>query len=66
MQPMGDRLGIDYQQLQQFVSSSPWPVEPVRKVLVRKAIGEIEPQAWVVDDTGFVKDGPASPGVARQ
>lgn len=22
MQPMGDRLGIDYQQLQQFVSSS--------------------------------------------
>lgn len=24
MQPMGDRLGIDYQQLQQFVSSSPW------------------------------------------
>jgi SRSO17 transposase len=31
MQPMGERLGIDYQQLQQFVSSSPWPVEPVRK-----------------------------------
>ena len=66
MQPMGDRLGIDYQQLQQFVSSSPWPVEPVRKVLARKAIGAIGPQAWVVDDTGFVKDGLASPGVARQ
>jgi SRSO17 transposase len=66
MQPMGDRLGVDYQQLQQFVSSSPWRVEPVRKVLVRKAIGVIGPHAWVVDDTGFVKDGPASPGVARQ
>lgn len=66
MQPMGDRLGIDYQQLQQFVSSSPWPVEPVRKALVRKAIAAIGPHAWVVDDTGFVKDGPASPGVARQ
>jgi SRSO17 transposase len=66
MQPMGERLGIDYQQLQQFVSSSPWRVEPVRKVLVRKAIDAIGPQAWVVDDTGFVKDGPASPGVARQ
>jgi SRSO17 transposase len=66
MQPMGDRLGIDYQQLQQFVSSSPWPVEPVRKALARKAITAIGPQAWVVDDTGFVKDGPASPGVARQ
>lgn len=66
MQPMGDRLGIDYQQLQQFVSSSPWPVEPVRRQLARKATGLICPEAWVVDDTGFVKDGPASPGVARQ
>lgn len=66
MQPMGDRLGIDYQQLQQFVSSSPWPVEPVRRQLARNAVSAIEPEAWVVDDTGFVKDGPASPGVARQ
>lgn len=66
MQPMGDRLGIDYQQLQQFVSSSPWPVEPVRRQLARKATALLSPQAWVVDDTGFVKDGPASPGVARQ
>lgn len=66
MQPMGDRLGVDYQQLQQFVSSSPWSVEPVRRVLVRKSVGLIEPEAWVVDDTGFKKDGPASPGVARQ
>ncbi len=66
MQPMGERLGVDYQQLQQFVSSSPWPVEPVRKVLARKAIAAIGPQAWVVDDTGFVKDGSASPCVARQ
>lgn len=66
MQPMGDRLGVDYQQLQQFVSSSPWPVEPVRRQLARKAVGLVSPEAWVVDDTGFVKDGPASPGVARQ
>lgn len=66
MQPMGDRLGIDYQQWQQFVSSSPWPVEPVRRQLARKAIELVAPEAWVVDDTGFVKDGPASPGVARQ
>ena len=43
MQPMGDRLGIDYQQLQQFVSSSPWPVEPVRRQLARKAVAVIEP-----------------------
>jgi len=66
MQPMGERLGVDYQQLQQFVSSSPWPVEPVRRALVRRAARAIAPEAWVIDDTGFKKDGPASPGVARQ
>src|SRR3954466_4106106 len=61
MQPMGGRLGTDYQQLQQFVSSSPWPVEPVRRVLARKALELIEPEAWVIDDTGFKKDGDSSP-----
>ena len=66
MQPMGTRLGVDYQQLQQFVSSSPWKVEPVRRVLVHKAVQLIGPDAWVVDDTGFKKDGGSSPCVARQ
>ena len=66
MQPMGDRLGIDYQQLQQFVSTSPWKVEPVRRQIAKKAVEAIGPHAWVIDDTGFSKDGPASPGVARQ
>lgn len=66
MQPMGERLGVDHQQLQQFVSSSPWPVEPVRRELAVRACEAIEPAAWVVDDTGVVKDGNSSPGVARQ
>src|SRR3954462_6268661 len=66
MQPMAARLGVDHQGLQQFLSSSTWAVEPVRQRLARRAIGVIAPEAWVVDDTGFVKDGTASPGVARQ
>src|SRR5918994_4374431 len=66
MQPMAERLGVDHQGLQQFVSSSTWAVEPVRERLARKAVAVIAPEAWVVDDTGFVKDGAASPGVARQ
>jgi SRSO17 transposase len=66
MQPMAARLQVDHQRLQQFVSSSPWDVEPVRKTLSRKACTLIEPDAWVIDDTGFVKDGDASPCVARQ
>src|SRR3954452_15397373 len=66
MQPMAERLGVDQQGLQQFVSSSTWAVEPVRERLARRAVELIAPAAWVVDDTGFVKDGTASPGVARQ
>lgn len=66
MQPMAMRLGIDHQRLQQFVSTSPWPIEPVRKTLANRAIDLIQPDAWVIDDTGFIKDGSASPGGARQ
>src|SRR4051812_9721379 len=66
MQPMAERLGVDHQGLQQFVSSSTWAVEPVRERLARRAVAVISPEAWVVDDTGFPKDGTASPGVARQ
>jgi SRSO17 transposase len=33
MQPMAQRLRVDHQRLQQFVTSSPWDVEPVRKTL---------------------------------
>src|ERR671910_146707 len=66
MQPMAERLGVDHQGLQQFVSSSTWAVEPVRRRLARRAVAVIAPDAWVVDDTGFPKDGSASPGVARQ
>jgi SRSO17 transposase len=66
MQPMAERLGVDHQGLQQFVSSSTWAVEPVRERLAHRAVAVIAPDAWVVDDTGFVKDGTASPGVARQ
>src|SRR3982751_2929211 len=66
MQPMAERLGVDQQGVQQFVSSSTWAAEPVRERLARRAVEVIAPDAWVVDDTGFPKDGTASPGVARQ
>jgi SRSO17 transposase len=66
MQPMAGRLDVDHQQLQQFVSSSPWAVEPVRRRLAALAEQAIGPEAWVIDDTGFKKDGTASACVARQ
>lgn len=66
MQPMAGRLGVDHQQLQQFMTTSTWPVESVRARLARRAVAVVRPQVWVVDDTGFLKDGVSSPGVARQ
>ncbi|QYB00502.1 IS701 family transposase (plasmid) [Rhodococcus sp. USK10] len=66
MQPMAQRLRVDHQRLQQFVATSPWDVVPVRKTLSRRACDLVAPDAWVIDDTGFTKDGDSSPGVARQ
>jgi SRSO17 transposase len=66
MQPMAERLGIDHQQLQQFVTSSTWDVTGVRRRLATMAVEVVAPRVWVVDDTGFPKDGKASPCVSRQ
>src|ERR671926_1483850 len=60
MQPMAERLGVDHQGLQQFVSSSTWAVEPVRERLARRAVTVIAPGSWGGDDTGFSQDGPPS------
>lgn len=65
MQPMAERLGVDHQQLQQFVSSSTWDYTKVRERMGRWAASHISPQAYVIDDVGFPKDGYDSPGVAR-
>ncbi|MEV7120982.1 IS701 family transposase [Kitasatospora griseola] len=66
MQPMAERLGIDHQRLQQFITASTWPLDDVRAGIARRAVQALAPQAWVIDDMGFPKDGSASPGVARQ
>ncbi len=66
MQPMAERLGVDHQRLQQFMTSSTWPVTAVRTRLAWRAVAVVRPEVWVVDDTGFPKDGKSSPGVARQ
>ena len=65
MQPMAARLGVDHQQLQQFVTSSTWDHVVVRKRVARWADDVLDPEAYVIDDSGFPKDGSDSPGVAR-
>jgi SRSO17 transposase len=66
MQPMAERLGVDHQRLQQFITSSTWDYVAVRRNVARWFASSQPVEALVVDDTGFPKDGKSSPCVARQ
>ena len=66
MQPMAARLGTDHQRLQQFITSSTWDYGEVRGNVARWFAAGQPVDALVIDDTGFPKDGTASPCVARQ
>jgi len=75
VEPMAARLAPDkaermHQSLHHFVAHSPWSdhalLEAVRQSVL-PAMKERGPVvAWIVDDTGFVKKGTHSVGVARQ
>ncbi len=52
--------------MQHFLADSPWDPAVVERAVAERVAPEIDVQAWVLDDTGFVKDGKYSPGVKRQ
>lgn len=68
LEPMCERLGEDaeYQSMQQFLAVSPWDPGVVLRNVAERVLPAIGVEAWVLDDTGFVKDGKHSPGVKRQ
>jgi SRSO17 transposase len=66
MVAMAERLGADHQRLQQFITSSTWDYTAVRRNVARWFASSQPVEALVVDDTGFPKDGTASPCVAPQ
>ena len=68
IEPLAARLPDgNAQALQQFIGQSPWGWNPVWERLGKRMSAELEPDsAWVVDDTGFPKQGNHSVGVARQ
>jgi SRSO17 transposase len=68
LEPMVERLGgdADYQSLQQFLADSPWDPALVVRAVAERVVPAIDVEAWVLDDTGFPKDGKRSPGVKRQ
>ena len=59
-----------HQQLQHFVTDSPWSDHEVRLSAARYAIEALTAQepieSWQIDDTGFLKQGSHSVGVQRQ
>src|SRR6185369_11106222 len=54
------------QNLQQFVSQSPWPWQPLWQRLAIKLSRAFAATAWIIDDTGFPKQGVHSVAVHRQ
>jgi len=67
IEPMAARLGVDPQRLQQFVTDSPWDEEQVWRVVRQEVIPHFEPiEAWIADETGWLKQGKDSVGVSHQ
>ena len=68
----GDELAAEQIQdrLLHFLRESPWSDRDVRREAGRYVVGvmgEREPvTTWIIDDTGFLKQGKHSPGVQRQ
>ncbi|MCY0932624.1 IS701 family transposase, partial [Streptomyces sp. H27-H1] len=67
IQAMAGRL-VDgnEQNLQQFVNQSTWDPVPVRRRIAERMVPLIGPEAWVIDDVSFPKDGRMSVAVAHQ
>lgn len=59
-----------HERLIHFLGGSRWRDEPIRRHAARYAIDAMQQQGpirtWIVDDTGFLKQGDKSPGVQRQ
>src|SRR5216684_7436099 len=55
-----------YESMQRFLADSPWDPALLVRRCAERVCPEIEVEAWVLDDTGFPKDGKHSPGVKRQ
>ncbi len=68
IEPLAARLPEgNVQAMQQFIGQSPWEWHSVWERLAQRMTKELEPEpAWIIDDTGFPKQGRHSVGVERQ
>lgn len=65
-----ERADAGHQRILHFLSNANWGDHAVRQAAIRYALGEITAreaiEAWILDDTGFLKQGTHSVGVQRQ
>jgi len=77
MEPIAARASGDparthavHEQVIHFLAASPWKDKPVREYAANYALQAMQTQGpirtWILDDTGFIKQGIHSPGVQRQ
>ena len=68
--PDTGRVNAQHQRLQHFITDSDWSDREVRRVAAQygiEALLDLEPIThWIIDDTGFLKQGSHSVGVKRQ
>jgi SRSO17 transposase len=65
-----DLVSAMHNRLMHFTTTRAWTDMPVRRIAAHYAVEEMQRQepitTWVIDDTGFLKQGKHSPGVQRQ
>lgn len=65
-----ERATAFHERLVHFTASAAWRDEPVRRAATAYALEAMQEhgpvRTWIVDDTGFLKQGKHSPGVQRQ
>jgi SRSO17 transposase len=65
-----ERTHAVHERLIHFLADSPWSDASVREYAARHAVDAMQQhgpiRTWVIDDTGFLKQGKHSPGVQRQ
>jgi len=67
VEPLAGRLRVEAQSLQQFLADSPWESADVWRALRREVVPSLGPaSAWIIDETGWLKQGTHSVGVSHQ
>jgi SRSO17 transposase len=64
------RADAEHQRMLHFITDSPWDDHVLRRHAARYALAQMTErcfvQSWIIDDTGFLKQGKHSVGVQRQ